>query len=235
VTTYNLKRGYECATAFGVSSTAAGLGFKKTGGKLVTMDAYVEELYDNCNSYRGVEAVTHPNSDDYKSAKFLHKHFGLEETVFCEVGWSPRDTAQTISKHFAPEEKLDFVFIDAGHFPEQVSGRYDLKATVQGLIKYYREQKETLAQMKKAIADEEHRKKKRENDIADGLVVSKLLVVADFRKVAEPIKQILRQKLENEYPLAVAGLDVPQARIYGKRLEDDVLAEFQKIFSKFET
>lgn len=122
-----------------------------------------------------------------------------------------------------------------GHFPEPAGGKYDLKATVQGLIKYYREQKETLAQMKKAIADEEHRKKKRENDIADGLVVSRALVVADFRKVAEPIKQILRQKLENEYPLAVAGLDVPQARIYGKRLEDDLLAEFQKIFSKFET
>lgn len=120
VTTYNLKRGYECATAFGVSSTAAGLGFKKTGGKLVTMDAYVEELYNDCNAYRGADAITHPDSDDYKSAKFLHKHFGLEETVFCEVGWSPRDTAKTISKHFTPEEKLDFVFIDAGHFPEQV-------------------------------------------------------------------------------------------------------------------
>ena len=121
-----------------------------------------------------------------------------------------------------------------GHYPAPESGLYDLKATVQGLIKYYREQKETLAQMKKAIADEEHRKKKRENDIADGLVVSKAFVVAEHRKVAEPIKQMLRQKLENEYPLAVAGLDVPQARIYGKRLEDDVLSELQKAFSKFE-
>jgi predicted O-methyltransferase YrrM len=120
ITTYNLKRGYECATAFGVSSTAAGLGFKKTGGKLVTMDAYVEELFDNSMSYRGAGAVTYPLSDDYRSAKFLHQHFNLTETVFCEVGWSPTDTAKIISKHFSVDEKLDFVFIDGGHFSEQL-------------------------------------------------------------------------------------------------------------------
>ena len=120
VKSYNLKRGYECATAFGVSSVAAGLAFKETGGKLVTMDAYVEELFNNCNDYRGKKPVTYADSDNYKSAKFLHNHFGLNDTVFAEVGWSPRDTASVISKHFGPEEKLDFVFIDAGHFPEQV-------------------------------------------------------------------------------------------------------------------
>lgn len=120
IKTYNLKRGYECATAFGVSSVAAGLGFKATGGKLVTMDAYVEELFDNCNDYRGKNPITYAEADNYKSAKFLHAHFGLTDTVFAEVGWSPRDTAAVISKHFGPDEKLDFVFIDAGHFPEQV-------------------------------------------------------------------------------------------------------------------
>jgi len=39
----NLKNGFECATAFGISSLALGLGFKETGGKCVTMDAYIEE------------------------------------------------------------------------------------------------------------------------------------------------------------------------------------------------
>ena len=41
-----------------------------------------------------------------------------------------------------------------------------------------------------------------------------------------PIREILEAKLVNEYPSAVAGLDVPQARIYGKRLYDDILAAF---------
>ena len=35
---YNLKSGFELATAFGVSTVALGIGFIKTGGKLVTMD-----------------------------------------------------------------------------------------------------------------------------------------------------------------------------------------------------
>lgn len=47
----DLKRGYECATAFGISSLAIGLGFKQTGGKCVTMDAYIEEKCQNPGTY----------------------------------------------------------------------------------------------------------------------------------------------------------------------------------------
>jgi len=119
-----------------------------------------------------------------------------------------------------------------GHFPEPVDGQYDWVPTVRGLLKYYRDYQSSLAARKQAIADEDHRKRKRENDVADKLLVKKTDVVSEFRKIAEPIKLLLRQKLENEYPLAVAGLDVPQARIYGKRLEDDILAEFQKLFAQ---
>ena len=36
---------------------------------------------------------------------------------------------------------------------------------------------------------------------------------------------LLTQKLENEYPSVVAGLDVPAARIYGKKLNDQIRAE----------
>lgn len=120
-----------------------------------------------------------------------------------------------------------------GHFPEPRDGQYDWPATVAGLIKYYRELQAEHKSRKQSIDDEKHRALKRDNDKADGLLIEKAVVVADLRKVAEPIKLLLRQKLENEYPLAVAGLDVPQARIYGKRLEDDILAEFQKLFVKF--
>lgn len=123
VKTYNLKRGYECATAFGVSAMAIGLAMKETGGKLVTMDAYIEEKLDSWAAYRGAAPSLYHDSDDFKSVKHLIKHFGLEDTVFPEVGWSPDNVAAVISKHFSPytpEEKLDFVFIDGGHFPEQL-------------------------------------------------------------------------------------------------------------------
>jgi hypothetical protein len=74
------------------------------------------------------------------------------------------------------------------------------------------------------------RQRRRLNDVADGLLVKKSKVVEEFQKVATPVKAMLRQKLEIEYPPAVAGMDVPQARIFGRRLEDDILVELQKLF-----
>jgi predicted O-methyltransferase YrrM len=51
---YNLKSGLEVATAFGVSSVACGLGFKQNGGKLITVDAYIEESLDNPHSFGNI-------------------------------------------------------------------------------------------------------------------------------------------------------------------------------------
>lgn len=114
----NLQRGYECATAFGVSSSAIGLGFKQTGGKCVTMDAYIEEKLANPGAYRKFEREVYDASDGYKSVKYLIEKFELQDHLFPEIGWSPDDTETCIRKHF--DDKLDFVFIDAGHFPEQM-------------------------------------------------------------------------------------------------------------------
>jgi predicted O-methyltransferase YrrM len=115
---HNLQRGYECATAFGVSSCAIGLGFKQTGGKIVTMDAYVEEQCKNPGAYKDFERTVYETSDGYKSVKYLIEKFELQDTLFPEIGWSPDDTFRCIKNHF--REKLDFVFIDAGHFEDQM-------------------------------------------------------------------------------------------------------------------
>lgn len=114
----NLKTGYEVATAFGISALAAGLGFKETGGKLVTMDAYIEEQYNKDLGYIGKQE-TYQDSDGYKSTKTLLKEFDLESVVYPTVGWSPIDTKSNISQIFdLSTQKLDFVFIDAGHWNE---------------------------------------------------------------------------------------------------------------------
>jgi hypothetical protein len=68
---HNLQRGYECATAFGVSSLALGLGFKQTGGKIVTMDAYIEEKCKNPGAYEKFEAEVYEQADGFKSVKYL--------------------------------------------------------------------------------------------------------------------------------------------------------------------
>ena len=114
----NLKSGYEVATAFGVSALAAGLGFKETGGQLVSMDAYIEEQYNNCGAYIGRRGV-YPNSDGFKSANFLANTFKVIDNVSFEVGWSPDDTRLVLEKQFNPI-RLDYVFIDALHTQEAI-------------------------------------------------------------------------------------------------------------------
>jgi len=50
--------------------------------------------------------------------KYLVEKLELQNTMFPEIGWSPDDVDSIISKHFT--EKLDFVFLDAGHFEHQM-------------------------------------------------------------------------------------------------------------------
>jgi predicted O-methyltransferase YrrM len=119
---YNLKSGYEVATAFGLSALALGLGFKETGGKLVTMDAYIEEsqieIEDYIIRYRNEGSNTVTDAMGYKSANYLMEYFRLKDVVKVEIGYSPIDVGRILGKNI--DKKLDFAFIDAGHFPEQV-------------------------------------------------------------------------------------------------------------------
>lgn len=113
---HNLRRGYECATAFGVSSLCFALAMKLTGGKLATVDAYIEEVHDHCEGYRDVVQVNSGSPDGLKSAQWLFKHFDVDDVVTPFIGWSPFDVPATINRVFGWNEKLDFAFIDAGHW-----------------------------------------------------------------------------------------------------------------------
>ena len=115
-----LKTGYEVATAFGISMLAAGLAFKETGGRLVTMDAYIEEQYNDCSAYRSITDNTlYLNADGYQSARGLIKLHNLEQVVELCVGYSPQDTEKFINATFGTN-KIDYAFIDALHYEDAV-------------------------------------------------------------------------------------------------------------------
>lgn len=115
----NLKRGYELATAFGISAVAIGLGMKKNNGKLVSMDSYVEEHYNHSNAYKKIVNEKYYNTDGFKSASYLINKYDLN--VRLKVGWSPEDTKRILSDEFdLSKEKLDFVFIDSGHWDDAI-------------------------------------------------------------------------------------------------------------------
>lgn len=130
IATNNCKTGFEVATAFGISALAAALGFKKTGGKLVTMDAYIEENSEHPNAYRGANKTLYKDAAGYKSVNYLREKFEVQDNLSIECGWSPDDIDEVIEKTFGKNAKLDYIFIDSGHFPEQ------MRAEVDALAKY---------------------------------------------------------------------------------------------------
>ena len=117
----NLQQGYELATAFGISALAAGMGFKETGGKLVTLDAYIEEQTEDAGTYESfINRPIVTDADGLKSAKFLAAQFKVESHIDFAIGWSPESVADTIKKTFGETPKIDYVFIDGGHFESQI-------------------------------------------------------------------------------------------------------------------
>jgi len=111
-----LKRGYEIATGCGISALAAGLGFKKTVGKLITMDCYMEEFY-NDGTFGNKEKILFTKSDGYKSVKQLIDFYDIKNEVIPKIGISPKDTKNKIKEVFCDvdKNKLDYIFIDGQH------------------------------------------------------------------------------------------------------------------------
>lgn len=111
---YKCKSAFELATAFGMSTSAIALGMKKTGGRVVTMDAFIEERTQCPGKYRDVgRIITDPSYAPVglKVGRMLWEHFGVSDIVEPNIGWSPDDVPAVIK-----DRKFDFVFIDAGHF-----------------------------------------------------------------------------------------------------------------------
>lgn len=120
IVTHKLTRGFECATAFGISTCAIAEGFRRTNGQLITLDSYIEEEVKDPESYRiGKQDRVYEQAMGYQSVMYLRSALGLDRHLSPEVGWSPQDVGTVIRKHFG-DAKLDFVFLDAGHFPEQM-------------------------------------------------------------------------------------------------------------------
>jgi len=116
---------YEIATGFGVSACAIGLGLRQTNGKLLTIDAYIEESYDSDTNYLGKERTVADNPIGLAHANELFAALNITN-VIAKKGWSPDDVPALITDIFG-NLGIDFIFIDGGHTYEQVMN--DLNAT----------------------------------------------------------------------------------------------------------
>ena len=120
----NFKSGFEIATAFGYSTAFLGLAFQKTGGKCISLDCYIEEfkedfLYDESELFSASEKIRLEIESGklpvgLDMAKNIAKRLGVENVIDFKVGLSPNDVPKVIG-----ERKIDFAFIDGGHFGDQ--------------------------------------------------------------------------------------------------------------------
>lgn len=110
----DLKSGYDLATGVGIAALGSGLGFKKTGGKLISVDSYIEHERQS-DSYEGDTAVIF-QSASYAMNRLLM--YDYKVPVALEEGWSPFDVLPIFRENNVT--MLDYVFIDGGHYPKQV-------------------------------------------------------------------------------------------------------------------
>ena len=83
------------------------------------------------------------------------------------------------------------------------------------------------AKLKKLEAEADTKRLKA--DILKGQYLLKAAVENTVARALGNVRSLLQQKLEREYPSAVAGLSVVEARIKGKALFDDICAEIRKL------
>jgi hypothetical protein len=120
-----------------------------------------------------------------------------------------------------------------GWFPPPNRGVYELSATITGLLHYYRQSRTDVGAHRAAKLHEEHRKLRIGNDAKERKLVSRDAVLATFTAFARDARALLDQKLQNEYPAAVAGLDVAQARVFGKNLNDAICAAIRQLIEQW--
>jgi hypothetical protein len=114
IVSHKLQRGLEIGTGVGISALAAGLAMRETGGRMITLDSYIEEHHNHYLAYTELAEVYDQSADAYRGLAHLRRVFGIEQHLTQAIGRSPEAVEPTIRAHYGAD-KLDYVMIDAEH------------------------------------------------------------------------------------------------------------------------
>ena len=90
-----------------------------------------------------------------------------------------------------------------------------------------------MIELKRLIAAEDLRKKKAFNDETEGRVTDTEQLAREAGPTLSSFKDLLYQKIGQELPTAMAGVDVPTGRLIGNRVAGELLAKFQEAFRRW--
>ena len=88
----------------------------------------------------------------------------------------------------------------------------------------------SLKEQRMMLLAEQTREKRRENEVAEGKLVDVETLLKQVGPALSRVREMMAQKIEQEMPTALAGVDVPTGRIIAARLADEMFAEFKKCF-----
>ena len=69
--------------------------------------------------------------------------------------------------------------------------------------------------------------------VQKGQWILKADVAAAIRRILGRVASNTESKLVHQWPLAVSGLDTAQARVFGRKLYDELMADYQKLATEF--
>lgn len=81
---------------------------------------------------------------------------------------------------------------------------------------------------------EEIRKLKIYNDVKEGKLIPRAEVIREHVRFEKAVRELMNQKLCNEFPAMVSGLPVDGVRVYSRNLLDAIVAEMKKLVGAFE-
>jgi hypothetical protein len=131
------------------------------------------------------------------------------------------------------QQSLRVIANTGKYFPIPAAGQWDLEKTVRGFVQYLDDKTARDSNKKKEFEEERVRKLKLANDETEGELVRIKNLMDTAAPTLQKIKEVLYGKLEGEMPIAVAGMDVPQSRIYGTRLAGELIKLWSEFFKKW--
>lgn len=121
-------------------------------------------------------------------------------------------------------------------FPKKQGGRYnvdEVRAWMEQNGKVRTQAQEDLKTLHRKFKAEQARKLKLENDEKEGALTKTEELAAEAGPTLTLFKNLLYQKCGEEIPVAMAGVDVPTARIIGLRIAGELLTKMQEAFRKW--
>jgi len=117
-----------------------------------------------------------------------------------------------------------------GYFPSPDVGVYDRDAAITGAFRYFREANEKAKSLKSKLQKAQIRKLDLANAETAGKMTETSKLLEAVTSSLASFRDMAYQKFEQEAPTAMVGLDVPSARIIGKRMAGEMCDKLQSIF-----